>query len=100
MTTTTDGQLNEVDLSAVGALVEAIKQDPSAAQTTWSAEVRWTGAFRSVAAVRGHPPFAFAAPARVRALSPAATPVQPRRRRLPPPRRGRGCPDPRRAHRP
>jgi len=36
MTTTTDGQLNEVDLNAVGALVEAIKQRPTAAQTTWS----------------------------------------------------------------
>jgi len=43
MTTTTDGQLNEVDLNAVGALVEAIKQDPSAAQTTWSAELAGWG---------------------------------------------------------
>ncbi len=49
MTTTTDGQLNQVDLGAVGTLIGTIKQQPSAAQTTWSAEIRWTGAFRSEA---------------------------------------------------
>ncbi len=31
MTTTADGQLNQVDLNAVGALVEKIRQRPSAA---------------------------------------------------------------------
>ena len=51
MTTAAGGHLNQVDLGAVGALVEKIGQRPSAAQTTWSAEVRWTGAFRSEAAV-------------------------------------------------
>ena len=49
MATTTDGQLNKVDLDAVGALVDAIQQHPSAAETTWSTEVRWTGGFRSEA---------------------------------------------------
>ena len=76
MTTTTDGQLNEVDLNAVGALVEAIKQDPSAAQTTWSAEVRWTGAFRSVAAVRGHAPIASDEPAGLGGTDRAPNPVE------------------------
>ena len=42
MTTTADGQLNQVDLGAVGALIDTIKQQPAAAATTWSAEVRWT----------------------------------------------------------
>ena len=76
MTTTTDGQLNEVDLNAVGALVEAIKQDPSNAQTTWSAEVRWTGAFRSEAAVRGFAPLASDEPAGLGGTDRAPNPVE------------------------
>ncbi len=76
MTTTTDGQLNEVDLNAVGALVEAIKQHPSTAQTTWSAEVRWTGAFRSEAAVRGFAPLASDEPAGLGGTDRAPNPVE------------------------
>ena len=76
MTTTTDGQLNEVDLNAVGALVEAIKQDSSAAQTTWSAEVRWTGAFRSEAAVRGFTPVASDEPNALGGTDTAPNPVE------------------------
>ena len=56
MTATSDGQLNQVNLGAVGALVGAIQESPSAAETTWSAEVRWTGAFRSEAAADRHAP--------------------------------------------
>ncbi len=37
MTTTADGQLHQVDLGAVGALIDTIKQQPAAAATTWSA---------------------------------------------------------------
>jgi uncharacterized OsmC-like protein len=76
MTTTTDGQLNEVDLNAVGTLVEAIKQDSSAAQTTWSAEVRWTGAFRSEAAVRGFAPVASDEPKGLGGTDTAPNPVE------------------------
>jgi len=76
MTTTTDGQLNEVDLNAVGALVEAIKQDSSAAQTTWSAEVRWTGAFRSESAVRGFAPVASDEPNALGGTDSAPNPVE------------------------
>ena len=76
MTTTTDGQLNEVDLNAVGALVEAIKQDSSAAQTTWSAEVHWTGAFRSEAAVRGFAPVASDEPNALGGTDTAPNPVE------------------------
>jgi len=76
MTTTTDGQLNEVDLNAVGALVEAIKQDSSAAQTMWSAEVRWTGAFRSEAAVRGFAPVASDEPNALGGTDTAPNPVE------------------------
>ena len=76
MTTTTDGQLNEVDLNAVGALVEAIKQDASAAQTTWSAEVHWTGAFRSEAAVRDFAPVASDEPNALGGTDTAPNPVE------------------------
>ena len=76
MTTTTDGQLNEVDLNAVGALVEAIKQDSSAAQTTWSAEVHWTGAFRSEAAVRDFAPVASDEPNALGGTDTAPNPVE------------------------
>ena len=76
MTTTTDGQLNEVDLNAVGALVEAIKQDASAAQTTWSAQVHWTGAFRSEAAVRDFAPVASDEPNALGGTDTAPNPVE------------------------
>jgi uncharacterized OsmC-like protein len=76
MTTTTDGQLNEVDLGAVGALVNKIRQRPGAAQTTWSAEVRWTGAFRSEAAVRDFAPIASDEPAGLGGTDRAPNPVE------------------------
>jgi uncharacterized OsmC-like protein len=76
MTTTTDGQLNDVDLNAVGALVEAIKERPGAAQTTWSAEVRWTGAFRSEAAVRDFAPISSDEPAGLGGTDRAPNPVE------------------------
>jgi uncharacterized OsmC-like protein len=58
MTMGAGDHLNQVDLGAVGALAEKIRQRPSAAHTTWSAEVRWTGAYRSEAAVRTFEPIA------------------------------------------
>jgi len=76
MTTTADGQLNQVDLGTVGALVEAIKQRPEAAQTTWSAEVRWTGAFRSEAAVRSFAPVISDEPAALGGTDRAPNPVE------------------------
>ena len=44
--------INDVDLEAVGGLVTAIQDDPAAAATTWSADVTWTGGFRSEARIR------------------------------------------------
>ena len=76
MTTTAGDHLNEVDLGAVGALVEKIRQRPSAAQTTWSAEVRWTGAFRSEAAVRGFAPIASDEPGGIGGTNSAPNPVE------------------------
>jgi uncharacterized OsmC-like protein len=74
--TTTGAQLNQVDLGAVGALIDKIKQRPSAAETTWSAEVRWTGAFRSEAAVRGFAPIASDEPRGIGGSDQAPNPVE------------------------
>ncbi len=52
MTTTTQTTLNDVDLAAVGGLVQKIVESPDKAHTTWAAEVHWDGAFRSSAKVR------------------------------------------------
>jgi len=76
MTTTADGQLNQVNLGAVGALVDKIKQRPSAAETKWSAEVRWTGAFRSEATVRSFAPVASDEPKGLGGTDSAPNPVE------------------------
>jgi uncharacterized OsmC-like protein len=76
MTTTTGGHLNQVDLGAMGALVGKIRQRPSAAQTTWSAEVRWAGAFRSEAAVRAFAPIASDEPRGMGGTDSAPNPVE------------------------
>jgi len=76
MTTTTDGQLNQVNLGAVGALVDTIQKSPAAAETKWSAEVRWTGAFRSEAAVREFAPIASDEPAALGGTDRAPNPVE------------------------
>lgn len=52
MTQQTTTHLNDVDLAAVGALVEGIQADPSKAATTWAAHVTWDGAFASHARIR------------------------------------------------
>ena len=76
MTTTTGGQLNQVDLGAMSALVDKIKQRPSAARTTWSAEVRWTGACRSEARIRGFAPIASDEPRGIGGTDGAPNPVE------------------------
>ena len=52
MTERTSRQLNDVNLEAIGALIEKIRQEPEAAKTQWKADVRWTGALRSEARSR------------------------------------------------
>ena len=76
MTATSNGQLNQVNLGAVGALVGAIQESPSAAETTWSAEVRWTGAFRSEATVRKFAPIASDEPSGMGGTDSAPNPVE------------------------
>ena len=49
-------RLNDVDIEAVAGLAGHITQEPEAARTTWSAEVRWAGGFRSEATIRDFQP--------------------------------------------
>jgi uncharacterized OsmC-like protein len=74
--TTADGQFNQVDPGAVGALVDKIKQRPSAAVTTWSAEVRWTGGCRSEARIRGFEPITSDEPRGIGGTNSAPNPVE------------------------
>src|SRR5262245_21924068 len=48
----TTARLNDLDIDAVKALVAAVRNDPDKGQTTWRADVRWEGGFRSSASVR------------------------------------------------
>lgn len=54
--TTTSTHLNDVDIEAVGSLVEAIRREPAKADTKWAATVTWDGGFRSRGRVREFPP--------------------------------------------
>jgi len=47
--------LNEVNLQAVGALVDQIRIKPELAKTQWKAEVRWQGGFKSESRSRSLP---------------------------------------------
>lgn len=52
MSTTTI--LNDVNIQAVGQLVDTIKSQPEKAHTKWNAEVVWKGGFRSEATIGEH----------------------------------------------
>ncbi len=68
--------LNDLDLGAVVALVEAIHSDPSKAATTWRANVSWHGGFRSSAAVRDFAPAASDEPNGLGGTNTAPNPVE------------------------
>ena len=52
MAETITKKLNEVDIGKVAGLAEKISKEPQVADTTWRAEVKWNGGFRSEAKVR------------------------------------------------
>ncbi|KRB73234.1 osmotically inducible protein OsmC [Nocardioides sp. Root190] len=76
MTATTSSRLNDVDIEAVGGLVQAIQADPAKAQTTWAAHVTWKGAFASESRVRGFEPTQSDEPAGLGGADSAANPVE------------------------
>ncbi len=50
--TTSIINLNDVDITAIGALAEAITSDPTKADTTWKASIAWDGGFRTTTTIR------------------------------------------------
>lgn len=69
-------RLNDVDLEAVGGLVQTIADDPAKAQTTWAAHVTWKGGFASEARVRKFAPTGSDEPAILGGGDTAANPVE------------------------
>jgi uncharacterized OsmC-like protein len=69
-------QINQVDLGAVSALVDKIKQRPQDAVITYSADVRWTGAFRSEASIRRFAPIPSDEPRGIGGTNGAPNPVE------------------------
>jgi uncharacterized OsmC-like protein len=69
-------RLNGVDLVAVGGLIEHIRNEPSAAATTWAAEVTWNGAFRSEARIRNFAPIPSDEPSALGGDDTAPNPVE------------------------
>jgi uncharacterized OsmC-like protein len=69
-------QLNDLDLAAVGTLVDGIREDPGRAATVWSADVRWQGGFRSSATVRDFAPARSDEPAALGGSDTAPNPVE------------------------
>lgn len=68
--------LNDVNMEAVSGLAAKIQERPEVAATTWRADVRWTGAFRSEATVRRFAPLASDEPAALGGTDTAPNPVE------------------------
>ncbi len=76
MTTQTEQLLNDVDIAAVGALVEAVQENPDNGQTEWQATVNWKGAFRSEVSIRDFDPIPSDEPAGLGGSDTAPNPVE------------------------
>ena len=76
MTTEASTKLNNVDIESVGALIGAIQEDSDKAHTTWKAQVRWNGAFRSEAHIRDFDPVHSDEPAGLGGDDTAPNPVE------------------------
>jgi uncharacterized OsmC-like protein len=76
MSVNSSTRLNDVSLEAVAGLVAEIQERPEVAETSWSAEVRWTGGFRSEALVREFEPLASDEPAALGGTDRAPNPVE------------------------
>lgn len=74
--TTSTIPLNNVNLGAVGALIQAIQAEPDKADTTWNASVVWDGGFRTTTAIGDFPPFATDEPEGLGGTNTAPNPVE------------------------
>jgi uncharacterized OsmC-like protein len=68
--------LNDVKLSTVTALAAHVQSRPEAAQTTWKADVEWTGGFTSRAKVRDFPAIPSDEPVALGGTDSAPNPVE------------------------
>ncbi len=73
---TTTLTLNDVDITAVGTLANAIAADPTKADTTWSASVTWDGGFRTTTKIRDFAPIATDEPEGLGGTGTAPNPVE------------------------
>ena len=69
-------RLNDVDIEAVAGLAGHIRETPDAAHTTWSADVRWTGGFRTEATISDFQPTPSDEPAGLGGTDTAPNPVE------------------------
>jgi uncharacterized OsmC-like protein len=76
MSETITTRLNDVDIDAVGELVQSVQADPAKAATTWAARVQWNGGFASEAKVRGFSPIKSAEPPALGGDDSAPNPVE------------------------
>ena len=77
MTTSTNTTLlNDVDIEAVGGLIQAVSDDSAKAATRWRANVTWLGGFRSEAKVRSFAPIGSDEPAALGGTDSAPNPVE------------------------
>jgi uncharacterized OsmC-like protein len=76
MTTEVTNRLNNVDIETVGGLIGAIQEDDTRAHTTWKANVKWHGAFRSSASIRDFDPVHSDEPAGLGGHDTAPNPVE------------------------
>lgn len=72
----TAARLNDVNLEAVAGLAAKIQEKPEVGATVWRADVRWTGAFRSEAKVRGFAPLPSDEPRALGGTDTAPNPVE------------------------
>ncbi len=74
--TTETFRLNDVNIEAVGALVGAIDEEPTNAETLWKAEVTWKGGFASEARIREFAPIPSDEPLGLGGTDTAPNPVE------------------------
>jgi len=68
--------LNDVNIEAVGALISAVSDDATKADTQWRATVTWLGGFRTEAKIRSFDPIASDEPAGLGGTDTAPNPVE------------------------
>ena len=74
--TTVTTQMNDVEIGKVASLAEKISKEPHIADTTWRADVKWKGGFRSESKVRDFDPSASDEPDQLGGTNTGPNPVE------------------------